>query len=463
MNWKGNFPKENRYFETENGILYCGNVLDILKEIPDESIDCIITSPPYWGLRFYGNDSNTIWGGDKKCEHEFDNQKINIHLSMSDKSKLCNGKGANPKQQNLDGEYISGYCKKCGAWYGQLGLEPDFNQYLDNLIEIFKECKRILKPTGTLFVNISDTYFSKSKGSGGNKSKKLKVKGKDNFQSFSSIFLQNEYPEKSLCMIPERFAMRMIDELGFILRNKIIWEKPNAMPESVKDRFTKSYEFIYFFTKNKKYTFNQILEPYTQELKRWGGEKLIPKGVSSWDKGTMQKTYRERSFRPNPEGRNKRDVWNIPTRPLKEEHFAPFPVDIPLTCIKAGTNEYVCSICGSGRELIKIRKEVDCNEVDCNKENASSGKVETCVDNDKDNWKVYDYSPYCRCGNNKWDKAIVLDIFMGSGTTAIASEKINRRWIGIEINERYCEIAKNRFLNELNNKDSIKHSKDKNI
>jgi hypothetical protein len=112
------------YYKNNNGTLYNGNSLEILKLLPSKSVDCIITSQPYWGLRFYGNESNTIWGGDKNCEHEFNNNIININLSMSDKSKLCSGKGANPKQKNLDGEYITAYCKKCGAWYGQLGLEP---------------------------------------------------------------------------------------------------------------------------------------------------------------------------------------------------------------------------------------------------------------------------------------------------------------------------------------------------
>ena len=202
MSWKDKFPKENIYYETENGILYNSNVLDVLKSLPDESIDCIVTSPPYWGLRFYGNNANTIWGEGKSCNHKFNNEKVNISLSVSDNSKLNNGKGPNPKQQSLDGEYITGYCEKCGAWYGQLGLEPDFNQYLKNLIEIFRECKRVLKSTGTLFVNIADTYYSRSKGTGGKKSDILKAKGLDNFQSFPKVNLQNKYPEKSLCMIP---------------------------------------------------------------------------------------------------------------------------------------------------------------------------------------------------------------------------------------------------------------------
>ncbi len=356
MSWKDIFPRENIYFETENGILYNDDVLGTLRSLPNESIDCIITSPPYWGLRFYGNESNTIWGGDRNCNHEFNNEQIDINLSVSEKTGLKTGKNPSSKLKNLNGEYITGYCKKCGAWYGQLGLEPNFNQYLDNLLEIFKECKRVLKPSGTLFVNIADTYFSKCKGTGGKNSKLVKRKGVENFQSFPKIDLQNEYPEKSLCMIPERFAMRMIDELGFILRNKVIWHKPNVMPESIKDRFTKSYEFIYFFTKIKKYYFNQILE--TSLDMRYNGN------------------------------RNKRDVWNIPTKPLKDPHFAPFPIDLPMNCIRAGCPE----------------------------------------------------------------KELVLDIFIGSGTTALACEKLNRRWIGIEINPKYCEITKDRIKEETKQK-----------
>ena len=173
-------------------------------------------------------------------------------------------------------------------------------------------------------------------------------------------------------------------ERSWILRNVIIWHKPNAMPESVKDRFTVDFEYIYFFVKQKKYYFKQQLEPYMKPLNRWGGEEVIPKNNSKWDEATGQQTYRYRSMRPNPKGRNKRTVWSVNTKPFSDAHFAVFPPDIPKICIKAG-----------------------------------------CPDD-----------------------GIVLDPFMGSGTTAVVVEKLGRKWIGIELNPQYCEMTKKRVLKE---------------
>jgi len=372
--WKSQFPKEKVYYETKSGILYNGNVLEVLRVLPDNSVDCVVTSPPYWGLRFYGNETNTIWGGDPNCNHEWDTETVKVALSLSEKSKLNNGKGANPKQKNLDREHITGFCKKCGAWYGQLGLEPTFELYLEHLWMIFDEVYRILKPTGTCWVNLGDTYFvEKRKQNTGVK-------------------------QKSLCLIPERFAIGMVDR-GWILRNTIIWSKKvvfwdrntqigNGMPHPVNDRFNQNKEYVFFFVKSSRYYFRKPKIPYTRPLNRWGGEKISSLD-SLWDKLTGQQTGRERVLRPDPEGAGASDTWLINTEPFSArelgiesvDHVAPFPTELPKVCIKAGCPE----------------------------------------------------------------DGIVMDIFMGSGTTAVVAEKLGRKWIGIELNPNYCEIAKRRI------------------
>jgi len=288
MSWKNKFPKENMYFKTEKGIVYNNDVLDQLKSIPDESIDCVVTSPPYFNLRDYGIE-------------------------------------------------------------GQIGLEEDFNKYLYKLIEIFKEVKRILKKDGTCWVNLGDSY--------GN----------------SKNVTRGSNYNKSLLMIPERFAIKMIDELKWTLRNQIIWEKPNAMPTSAKDRFTDSYEKILFFVKNKKYFFNQQKEATQAKRieKRMRDERRENYGNTKYNHIQPKRTLT----------RNKRDIWKINTTSFKDAHFAVFPEKIPEICIKAGCPE----------------------------------------------------------------DGIVLDIFIGSGTSALVAEKLNRRWIGIELNPKYCEITKNRL------------------
>jgi len=128
--------------------IICGDTLEVLRQMPSDSVDCIITSPPYWGLRDYGESTYKIWDGDPDCEHEFEFE------------------GRETKLTQLENEFIakSGFCKKCGAWYGQLGLEPTLDMYIDHLLEITKELKRVLKPTGVMFWNHGDCYGGSNSG-----------------------------------------------------------------------------------------------------------------------------------------------------------------------------------------------------------------------------------------------------------------------------------------------------------
>lgn len=292
------------------------NCLEGLKLLEDSSIDCCVTSPPYWGLRDYGVD-------------------------------------------------------------GQLGLEPKFETYIQNLCDIFNEVFRVLKPTGTCFVNIGDTYGGSGKGVGGKNSKEI-----FNFPTLPKV--ESDIENKCLCQIPSRFSLMMTDN-DWILRNEIIWHKPNAMPTSASDRFTVDFEKIYFFTKQQKYYFEQQLDPYTKPLDRWGGSDLEANGLSTWDEGTGQTSYRNRSMRPNPDGKNMRTVWSINTEPFAEAHFATYPQILVDRMIKAG------------------------------------------------------------CPAN----GIVLDPFMGSGTTGVVARKLGRNFIGFELNPKYIKLSEKRLYNEL--------------
>jgi len=209
--------------------IHQGDCLELLAQMPSESIDMIMFSPPYYGLRDYGEAANKIWGGDPTCKHEwmeYVKPKERGSYGESSWHRPSRDHEAKWKPQT------SSFCKKCGAWYGQLGLEPDYRMYLDHMVEIFKELKRVLKKTGSIYIVIGDTYAS-SRGP-----------SKQGIQP------------KSLMMIPERLAIRLVDELGLILRNKIIWLKLNAMPESVKDRLARKYEFIFHFVKSRRYYYN---------------------------------------------------------------------------------------------------------------------------------------------------------------------------------------------------------------
>ena len=267
MNWPDDFIDQ----------IICSNNLDILKTLPNESINCCITSPPYWALRDYGVD-------------------------------------------------------------GQLGLEPTFQEYLDKLIAIFDEVKRVLRKDGTCWVVLGDTYSGSGCGTNDyrtEKSKSIQGKGKNrNLYKTGGIAqkITNVVQAKSLLQIPSRFAIMMTDH-GWILRNEIIWYKPNCMPSSVKDRFTVDFEKIYFFTKNQKYYFEQQLEPYESKENHNPRNKNAEKynGTNLFSEGGRD--YYSQG------GRNKRCVWSINTKPFKEAHFAVFPPTLVVPMIKAGCPE----------------------------------------------------------------------------------------------------------------------------
>jgi len=293
-----------------------------LKSLPDNSVDCCVTSPPYWSIRNYESD-------------------------------------------------------------GQIGLEDDFHDYISRLIDVFTEVRRVLKKTGTCFVNIGDTY-----GGAGHGYDPQEKKSKERYflmaNNNKTGKLISTPLNKSMLMLPYRFAIAMIEK-QWKLRNVIIWHKPNQMPHGVFDRFTNDFEPVFFFTKSNKYTFNQQLEPYERPLDRWGGNHLVARSRSAWSDATGQHAFRDRNLRPNPDGRNMRCVWSVNTRGTNEKHYAAYPQKLVQRCIVSG--------CPEG--------------------------------------------------------GIVLDPFMGIGTTAVVARKLNRQYVGFELNPEYVKLAEKKLKREL--------------
>ena len=334
-----------------------GDALKVLKSMPNESIDCVITSPPYWGLRDYGVK-------------------------------------------------------------GQIGLESSVEEYIEKLCDIFDEVKRVLRPKGTCWVVIGDTYSGTN-----NKTSKLS--------------------EKCLVQVPARFSIEMCNR-GWILRNEIIWHKPNAMPHSVKDRFSVDFEKVFFFTKSPKYYFEQQLEPYRSDEKYF--YKSINKGNGEFSKNAYISgplTSEERDwFRLG--GRNKRSVWSIPFQPYKGSHFAVFPPDLIETPIQSGCPKFVCTQCGEPRE--KIYQEGSGIALPKQMRDSQKGKTRRNDMHYPDKGKSFLGYTRCEC-NADYERGIVLDPFFGAGTTAIVANRLNRNWVGIEISEKYIDLAKKRLAN----------------
>jgi len=315
--------------------IYQGDALSVLQTFPDNTIDMCMTSPPYWGLRDYG-----------------------VEQVFPDGSK------------------------------GQLGLEPTPEQYIQHMTEIFHEVKRVLKKIGTLWVVIGDTYGGSCQGGGDTGLSKKRYR--------KELLTYRDKPQKKmmpkcLMMIPERLAWSMIQD-GWILRNKNIWYKHNNMPESVKDRFSNKYEFVYMFSQSKKYYFDldavreKHKEAAVERYKRkWNGNgnRDYPNGPQNHMKNFMNNE--EAKARALEAGKNPGDVFEINTQPFPKAHFAVYPVKLCEKPIRAG----------------------------------------------------------CKKGG------IVLDLFSGAGTTCYAAAKLGRDFIGIEISEKYKAMSENRIFGSL--------------
>lgn len=291
--------------------IFCGDSNEVLKNFPSNSIDLIITSPPYYFLRDY--------------QHR-----------------------------------------------NQVGREETVTEYIDNLICIFKECKRVMKSTASLYINISDSYDK----------------------------------HKSLRGVPERLRLRLQDELDFKLRNTIIWKK-NGLPESPNDRYSNNFEYLYFFTKSEKYYFKIQYQPYADSTLKQLNQIYLGKGKKDYEANGVQNpsdlkrkvitsiqfggkkypnqidnnTYSGNAWEAKPEGARKKCVWDISTGNSIESHFASYP-----------------------EELIHTPIDASC---------PPSG--------------------------------LVLDPFLGSGTTAIKAQKMGRNYAGIELNHKYVLITKRRL------------------
>jgi len=401
-------------------------------------------------LREYGLPPQ-IWDGDENCKHEW-NTVFKPPMGGKNHPDRPANVGSNRYLQDSDlrgkGTY-SNFCIHCDAWRGSLGLEPTFQLYIQHLKQIFAEVKRVLKKTGTCFVNIGDTYGTKSGGMeqlrrmSKNTPQYGAVPYTDGYAGVSQEGKKNAQ-SKSLCQIPERFTLMMTDELGFIKRNTIVWWKRNCMPSSAKDRFTVDFEKLFFFTKSKKYYFEQQFEPYTAPLDRWGGDNLKADGKSTWDEGTGQTTYRDRSMRPDPQGRNKRAVWDIPTQPFPDSHFAVFPEKLIETPILAGCPKEICNKCGKARE--KIYKGTSQEAFNIRVRDVKEGRIKhtdrVASESEIDNYQEgishvgegRKFIGYTDCGCNAgFHPGVVLDPFIGSGTTGKVALAYGRNYIGFDL------------------------------
>lgn len=359
--------------------IHQGDALTVLRTLSDESVHCVITSPPYWGLRDYGTAS---WeGGDPRCDH----------LMSTGTQGPTNHRANRTHTQRVP---YKEECGRCGAVRldQQLGLEATPELYVAAMVEVFREVRRVLRADGTLWLNMGDCYSGGRRGKDSNST----LEGSRQNQAESRRALGSRktgLAEKQLVGMPWRLALALQAD-GWWLRQDIIWHKPAPMPESVRDRCTKAHEYVFLLSRSKRYHYDQdsIKEPASPNSYD-RGKGVHPKAANvpaGWDtqpgnhrqlKGRYPRTKQNASFslavRHPVKRRNKRDVWTLDPMPTPEAHFATFPIELPELCLKAG--------CPEG--------------------------------------------------------GLVLDPFAGAGTTGLACLKNNRRFLGIELNADYIKIA----------------------
>jgi len=457
-------------------------------------------------LRDYGIEPQ-IWGGDENCEHQWgdDIKSISEQWKHSAEHNRV-GDYDNPRQEGCleKIESKTNFCQKCNAWRGCLGLEPHPNLYIEHLMMIFKEIRRVLKKSGSFYLNMGDSYFCGKGKSSFESEEHLQKRINDKttmqqqhqglkFDRPTDICKQdgNWLQPKQLLGIPERIMIAMQED-GWILRNKNIWYKRNPMPSSVKDRRNNVWEYLYHFVKNKTYYYDldAIRVPHSRDWTGCGGN-IAGKGVHKKHNGFEDIGDRQNVI-PNPSGRNPGDVIHLSTQPFPDAHFATFPEDLVRDPILSSCPEWVCVKCGKARVRItktnykipetrptnpNIDRQRYSNEDKINigyrPDKVLSSDVQTIgwtkcscytkLENERNSLlDKYDTpSDDKRCEELEREMAnlfvggIVLDCFGGSGTTGAMAVRLNRQFIVIDIKQEYCNMSNNRIGIELDKKRQI--------
>jgi len=331
------------YFKNDKGILYYGDAFDITKRVKPESVHCVVTSPPYWGKISYGDIS------------KFD-----------------------PNER-------------------EFGLDETPTDYIEQLVKIFRNIRKVLHPSGTVWLNIGDTNCVPST------------------VRETILGMKPGVPPKNRIGIPWRVVFALQDD-GWNFRCDITWWRRNAPREPVRDRPTYEHEYVFLLTKEEHYFYDSIAVELPYSGHYAGDRRKIEK-----ESGGM--FHGGHNIKAELTGRNLGSVWDIPTQGRTDQHYSAFPDELAARCIKAGTSlKGCCSSCYAPIKRLIQRKD-----------KASP-------------WKTIGWKRTCKC-NAKIVPCTVLDPFMGRGTIAMTAEKLNRRWIGIELNDASCELIKQNLIN----------------
>jgi DNA modification methylase len=354
----------------------------------------------------------------------------------------------------------SAFCAKCGAWRGELGAEPTPELYVAHLVEVFREVRRVLHPSGTLWLNLGDSYCGSGRGrlSDGSHASCGDMQATNVGTTEGAMFPPPVPPglkPKDLCGIPWQVAFALRAD-GWYLRSEIIWAKNNPMPESVTDRPTRAHEQVFLLAKEARYFFDQeaVREPHqpgSQERAAYGfkgsAERNEQMAEAHHGKGFMRNGGEPTQF--NSAGRNIRSVWTINTHSFPGAHFATFPPALAERCIRAGTSERGCCP-GCGAPWARVVERVEA-EVTNPRRFSKAGN-----DDRQDTLRLYKervsqqngWAQTCPCPPHDPVPCTVLDCFGGSGTTGMVADRLGRDAILIDLNPDYTGMAEARVTKD---------------
>jgi DNA modification methylase len=451
------------------------DVRDGLRGLAAESVQCVVTSPPYYGLRDYKLPP-LIWGSRTDCDHEWNS--VVTHRSSGGpqvpQTKWANVAAVAEGQR----DHRSGHCAICGAWRGCLGLEPSPDLYIQHMVEVFREVRRVLRDDGCVWLNLGDC-FAKNGRSGLGLHSSLSTSGKPNPYSDHQKKIPEGAKPKDLLMMPARVALALQAD-GWYLRMDVVWAKGlsfcptyagSVMPESVTDRPAKTHEYIFLLTKSERYWYSaeavkeQGTYPAgtkaakgsgTREGNRRGGQRKKDVRESEGERrqtGSFQDRWDGKDGYAIYDGkRNLRSVWAIGTKPFKEAHFATFPPALVVPCITASTPPSACSACGKPYAHIVIKSDVPASVKAVFEAARTASADRTGRDDGHTQRKpnhvrevlIDTFEPACDCGTEP-KPPLVCDIFSGAGTVGVVCKQMGRSFVGFDLSAEYCAMAEQRI------------------